>query len=238
MIDHAGFEEAMQRQRERARAASKFTQHFGVDYSGRATEFHGYETLRLEAEVVALYKDGSRVPSINAGDNAVVVLDRTPFYAESGGQVGDRGEITSGNGSFDVADTRKIQAEVFGHHGKMRAGRLSTGDTVTAHVDAANRALAAYNHSATHLMHAALRKVLGEHVTQKGSLVDANRTRFDFAHHAPLTAQQISEVEDLVNREIRENHPVETKRMKYDDAVKAGPMALFGTKKGVEGVCR
>src|SRR4051794_23546529 len=234
MIDHAGFEAAMQRQRERARAASKFSMHSSVDYSGRATEFHGYETLRLEAQVVALYKEGSQAPSINAGDNAVVVLDRTPFYAESGGQVGDRGEITSGNGSFDVADTRKIQAEVFGHHGKMRAGRLSVGDTVTAHVDAANRALAAYNHSATHLMHAALRKVLGEHVTQKGSLVDANRTRFDFSHHAPLTAQQISEVEDMVNREIRENHPVETKRMKYDDAVKAGAMALFGEKYGDE----
>jgi len=234
MIDHAGFEEAMQRQRERARAASKFTQHSGVDYSGRATEFHGYETLRLEAEVVALYKDGSQVPSISAGDHAVVVLDRTPFYAESGGQVGDRGGITSGNGSFDVADTRKIQAEVFGHHGKMTAGRLSVGDAVTAQVNAANRALAAYNHSATHLMHAALRKVLGEHVTQKGSLVDANRTRFDFSHHAPLTAQQISEVEDLVNREIRENHPVETRRMKYDDAIKAGAMALFGEKYGDE----
>ncbi|MFL6580055.1 MAG: alanine--tRNA ligase [Burkholderiales bacterium] len=234
MIDHAGFEEAMQRQRERARAASKFTQHSGVDYSGRATEFHGYETLRLDAEVVALYKDGSQVPSISAGDDAVVVLDRTPFYAESGGQVGDRGEITSGNGSFGVVDTRKIQAEVFGHHGKMTAGRLSVGDAVTAQVNAANRALAAYNHSATHLMHAALRKVLGEHVTQKGSLVDANRTRFDFSHHAPLTAQQISEVEDLVNREIRENHPVETRRMKYDDAIKAGAMALFGEKYGDE----
>ncbi|HXF17544.1 MAG TPA: alanine--tRNA ligase [Burkholderiales bacterium] len=234
MIDHAGFEEAMQRQRERARAASKFTVHSSVDYSGRATEFHGYETLRLEAHVIALYRDGSQVQSVSAGEDAVVVLDRTPFYAESGGQVGDQGEITSGNGGFHVADTRKIQAEVFGHHGKVTAGRLSVGDAVTAQVDATNRALAAYNHSATHLMHAALRKVLGEHVTQKGSLVDANRTRFDFSHHAPLTAQQISEVEDLVNREIRENHPVETRRMKYDDAIKAGAMALFGEKYGDE----
>ena len=234
MIDHAGFEEAMQRQRERARAASKFSAHSSVDYSGRATEFHGYETLRLEAQVVALYKEGSQVSSISAGDAAVVVLDRTPFYAESGGQVGDQGQITSGNGSFEVADTRKIQAEVFGHHGKMTAGRLSVGDAVTAQVDAATRAQAAYNHSATHLMHAALRKVLGDHVTQKGSLVDAKRTRFDFSHHAPMTAQQISEVEDLVNREIRENHPVETRRMKYDDAITAGAMALFGEKYGDE----
>jgi alanyl-tRNA synthetase len=234
MIDHAGFEEAMQRQRERARAASKFAMQSGVEYSGRATEFHGYETLRLEGEIVALYKDGSQVQSVGAGDEAVVVLDRTPFYAESGGQVGDQGEITSGNGSFTVADTQKIQAEVFGHKGKVKAGRLSVGDAVTAQVNAANRALAAYNHSATHLMHAALRKVLGTHVSQKGSLVDANRTRFDFSHNAPMTAEEIRTVENLVNREIRENHVVEARRMKYDDAIKAGAMALFGEKYGDE----
>jgi alanyl-tRNA synthetase len=234
MIDHAGFEEAMQRQRERARAASKFTMQSGVAYSGRATEFHGYETLHLEGNIVALYKDGSQVESVGAGDDAVVVLDRTPFYAESGGQVGDQGEITSGNGSFTVVDTQKIQAEVFGHKGKVTAGRLSVGDAVTAQVSAENRALAAYNHSATHLMHAALRKVLGTHVAQKGSLVDANRTRFDFSHNAPTTAEQIREVEDLVNREIRENHAVEAKRMKYDDAIKNGAMALFGEKYGDE----
>ena len=234
MIDHAGFEEAMQRQRERARAASKFTMQSGVEYSGRPTEFHGYETLRLEGKIVALYKDGSQVQSVEAGHEAVVVLDRTPFYAESGGQVGDRGEITSGNGSFVVADTQKIQAEVFGHKGKVRAGRLSVGDAVTAQVNPANRALAAYNHSATHLMHAALRQVLGTHVAQKGSLVDANRTRFDFSHNAPMTAEEIRTVENLVNREIRENHAVEAKRMKYDDAIKAGAMALFGEKYGDE----
>jgi alanyl-tRNA synthetase len=234
MIDHAGFEEAMQRQRERARAASKFTMQSGVEYSGRATEFYGYETLRLEGKIVALYKDGSQVQSIDAGHDAVVVLDRTPFYAESGGQVGDQGEITSGNGSFTVADTQKIQAEVFGHKGKVKAGRLSVGDAVTAQVNAANRALAASNHSATHLMHAALRKVLGSHVAQKGSLVDANRTRFDFSHNAPMTAEEIRTVENLVNREIRENHAVEAKRMKYDDAIKAGAMALFGEKYGDE----
>ncbi len=234
MIDHAGFEEAMQRQRERARAASKFTIQSGVEYSGRATEFHGYDTLRLDGKIVALYKEGSQVQSVDAGEEAVAVLDRTPFYAESGGQVGDRGEITSGNGSFTVADTQKIQAEVFGHKGKVRAGRLSVGDAVTAQVDAANRALAAYNHSATHLMHAALRKVLGAHVAQKGSLVDANRTRFDFSHNAPMSAEEIRTVEALVNREIRENHAVEARRMKYDDAIKAGAMALFGEKYGDE----
>jgi alanyl-tRNA synthetase len=234
MIDHAGFEEAMQRQRERARAASKFTMHSGVDYSGRATEFHGYDTLRLEGRIVALYREGSQVQSVDAGDDAVIVLDRTPFYAESGGQVGDQGEITSGNGSFTVADTQKIQAEVFGHKGKVRAGRLSVGDAVTAQVNATIRALAAYNHSATHLMHAALRKVLGNHVAQKGSLVDADRTRFDFSHNAPMTAEEIHTVENLVNREIRENHAVEARRMKYDDAIKAGAMALFGEKYGDE----
>ncbi|MEO8009516.1 MAG: alanine--tRNA ligase, partial [Betaproteobacteria bacterium] len=234
MIDHAGFEEAMQRQRERARAASKFTIQSGVEYSGRATEFHGYDTLRLEGKIVALYKEGSQAQSVDAGEEAVVVLDRTPFYAESGGQVGDRGEITSGNGSFAVADTQKIQAEVFGHKGKVRAGRLSVDEAVTAQVDAANRALAAYNHSATHLMHAALRKVLGAHVAQKGSLVDANRTRFDFSHNAPMSAEEIRTVEALVNREIRENHAVQARRMKYDDAIKAGAMALFGEKYGDE----
>jgi alanyl-tRNA synthetase len=234
MIDHAGFEEAMQRQRERARAASKFTLQSGVEYSGRATEFHGYDTLRLEGRIVALYRQGCQVQSADAGDDCIVVLDRTPFYAESGGQVGDQGEITSGNGSFTVADTQKIQAEVFGHKGKVKAGRLSVGDAVTAQVNAANRALAAYNHSATHLMHAALRKVLGAHVSQKGSLVDANRTRFDFSHNAPMTAEEIRTVEHLVNREIRENHAVEAKRMKYDDAIKAGAMALFGEKYGDE----
>ena len=234
MIDHAGFEAAMQRQRERARAASKFTMQSGMEYSGQATEFHGYDTLRIEARVVALYRQGSAVERIDAGEEAVVVLDRTPFYAESGGQVGDQGDISSGNGAFTVSDTQKIQAEVFGHKGVLKAGHFSVGDTVTAQVDPVSRALAAYNHSATHLMHAALRKVLGNHVTQKGSLVDASRTRFDFSHHAPMTPEQIRAVEDLVNREIRGNHAVEARRMKYDEAIKAGAMALFGEKYGDE----
>jgi alanyl-tRNA synthetase len=234
MIDHAGFEEAMEKQRERARAASKFTMQAGMDYSGQATEFHGYDTLRLDGKIVALYKGGAPVQRIEAGDAAVVVLDRTPFYAESGGQVGDQGEIASGNGSFTVDDTQKIQAEVFGHKGVLKAGRLAVGDAVTAQVNPVTRTRAAYNHSATHLMHAALRKVLGLHVMQKGSLVDANRTRFDFSHHAPMTPEQIAEVEALVNREIRSNHAVETRRMKYDEAIKAGAMALFGEKYGDE----
>ncbi len=234
MIDHAGFEAAMEKQRERARAASKFTIQAGMDYSGKATEFHGYDTLRLDGKIVALYKGGSPVRNIEAGEEAVIVLDRTPFYAESGGQVGDQGEITSANGSFTVNDTQKIQAEVFGHKGVLKAGRFVIGDAVAAQVNALTRSRAAYNHSATHLMHAALRNVLGPHVTQKGSLVDANRTRFDFSHHAPMTLEQIAEVEVLVNREIRSNHEVETRRMKYDAAIKAGAMALFGEKYGDE----
>ena len=234
MIDHAGFEAAMEKQRERARAASKFTIQAGMDYSGQATEFHGYDTLRLDGRIVALYKGGTPMQEIEAGDEAVIVLDRTPFYAESGGQIGDRGEINSGNGSFTVNDTQKIQAEVFGHKGVLKAGRFAVGDAVTAQVNPVTRTCTAYNHSATHLMHAALRKVLGPHVTQKGSLVDAKRTRFDFSHHTPMTPAQIGEVEELVNREIRSNHAVETRRMKYDEAIKAGAMALFGEKYGDE----
>jgi alanyl-tRNA synthetase len=233
-VDYAGFEAAMQRQRERARAASKFTVSAGVEYSGRPTEFHGYDTLTLEATVAALYREGTSVGEITAGEAAVVVLDRTPFYAESGGQVGDRGELAGTNGSFTVEDTQKIQAEVFGHKGELKAGRLRVGERVMAAVDCAARARAAWNHSATHLMHAALRKVLGAHVQQKGSLVDAQRTRFDFSHNEPLTDGQLREVEDLVNREIRHNTEISVRVMKYDDAIKAGAMALFGEKYGDE----
>src|SRR5688572_1518416 len=160
-VDHAGFEEAMQRQRERARSASRFAAGQAVEYSGRATEFHGYEHLALEGSVVALYKGGTPTEEILAGEDAVVVLDRTPFYAESGGQVGDRGELVAPGGTFTVEDTQKIQAEVFGHKGKLKTGRLRIGDRVTAHVDTVSRARAAWNHSATHLMHSALRRVLG-----------------------------------------------------------------------------
>ena len=233
-VDYAGFEAAMQRQRERARAASKFSVAAGVEYSGRATEFHGYDTLTLEASVVALYRDGASVEEVGAGETAVVVLDRTPFYAESGGQVGDRGDIAGENGSFSVEDTQKIQTEVFGHKGEVKAGRLRLGERVMAAVDSAARARAAWNHSATHLMHAALRKVLGAHVQQKGSLVDSMRTRFDFSHNEPIGKAQLQQIEDLVNREVRRNAEVAVRVMKYDDAIKAGAMALFGEKYGDE----
>jgi alanyl-tRNA synthetase len=233
-IDYAGFEAAMEKQRSRARAASKFRMEAGVEYSGGPTEFHGYDTLALEGTVSAIYKDGTRVEALAAGDAAVVVLDRTPFYAESGGQVGDRGELAGVNGKFAVDDTQKVQADVFGHEGRLVTGTLKVGDRVMAAVDPVARARAAWNHSATHLMHAALRKVLGPHVQQKGSLVDAEKTRFDFSHHAPMTDDEIRAVEALVNREIRHNHEVAVRQMKYDQAIRAGAMALFGEKYGDE----
>ncbi len=233
-VDFAGFEHAMEQQRERARAASKFTMGKGLAFSGEKTEFVGYDNLEQEGRIVALYRDGNSVGEIDAGDEAVIVLDRTPFYAESGGQAGDTGEIASGHGSFGVKDTQKIQADVFGHMGRLAAGRLAVGDMVNARVDAEARCRAAYNHSATHLMHAALRSVLGSHVVQKGSLVNAERTRFDFAHPQPVTAEEIKRIEDMVNAEIRRNNRVETRLMKHEDAIKAGAMALFGEKYGDE----
>ncbi len=233
-VDLAGFEHAMEQQRERARAASKFTAQGAVEYRGGATEFMGYETLHLDARIVALYREGQEVPVLESGELGVVVLDRTPFYAESGGQVGDRGELATTHGTFAVDDTQKIQAQVFGHQGRVQTGRIQVGDQVDARVDALARQRAAWNHSATHLMHAALRTVLGPHVTQKGSLVDAARTRFDFSHDRPVTEAQLRAVEDLVNQEIRRNHPVEVRIMKYDEAVKKGAMALFGEKYGDE----
>jgi len=233
-VDFAGFEAAMGQQRERARAASKFGTQSAVEYSGRKTEFHGYDTLTLEARIAAIYKEGTAVQAIAAGDNAVIVLDKTPFYAESGGQVGDRGQLIASRGTFHVRDTQKVQAEVFGHHGVLHTGTFAVGDTLEAKVDTAARERAACNHSATHLMHAALRKVLGPHVQQKGSLVDPDRTRFDYSHHAPLTDTQIREIERLVNEEIRRNVSVEARIMKYDDAISAGAMALFGEKYGDE----
>ena len=234
-VDYAGFEAAMERQRERARAASKFQMAAGVEYKGAATEFHGYDTLNLEGTVVALYNgDGVQVQELTADAQGIVVLDRTPFYAESGGQVGDRGELAGVHGTFSVNDTQKIQPEVFGHKGALKAGKLAVGDKVMAAVDTQSRARSAWNHSATHLMHAALRKVLGTHVQQKGSLVDATRTRFDFSHNEPMSEAQIREVEALVNREIRHNSEVSARIMKHDAAIKAGAMALFGEKYGDE----
>jgi len=234
MLDMAGFEAAMEAQRERARAASKFSAAAGLEYAGGRTEFHGYDTLSLKGRVVALYKEGAQVPLLNAGESGVVVLDRTPFYAESGGQVGDRGELVGPAGTFAVADTQKVQAEVFGHHGTQKTGVMREGDEVGAQVDTAMRRRAMWNHSATHLMHAALRKVLGAHVQQKGSLVDANRTRFDFSHNAPMTEAEIREVERQVNDAIRRNLEVSARVMKYDDAIKAGALAFFGDKYGDE----
>jgi alanyl-tRNA synthetase len=225
----------MQRQRERARAAGKFKMDAGVEYSGRATEFRGYDTLALDdAKVVALYREGTSVPAIAAGEAAIVVLDKTPFYAESGGQVGDAGELVAAGGTFTVSDTQKIQSQVFGHHGVLATGRLTVGGKVAARVDAARRARTVRNHSATHLMHKALREVLGPHVQQKGSLVDADKTRFDFSHDAPMTDEQIRRVEAMANAEILRNEATSARIMKFDDAVKGGAMALFGEKYGDE----
>ncbi|MBB1160980.1 alanine--tRNA ligase [Aquariibacter albus] len=232
-VDTAGFEAAMQRQREQARAAGKFKMAQGLAYSGAATTFHGYEQLAREgATVTALYVDGSPVPAAEAGSDVVVVLDHTPFYAESGGQVGDTGELRNAATLVRVDDTLKIQAEVFGHHGRVAEGTLKVGDVLSARVDAARRARTVRNHSATHLMHKALREVLGAHVAQKGSLVTPERTRFDFSHTAPMTAEQIARVEALVNAEILANAATDARVMALEDAQKSGAMMLFGEKYG------
>jgi alanyl-tRNA synthetase len=233
-IDETGFDQAMERQRERARTTSKFVMQEGIAYSGPSTAFHGYESLQHEGQVLAIYKEGSRVEFIEAGDEAVIVLDKTPFYAESGGQVGDSGELLAANGTFAVADTQKIQADVFGHKGLLRSGRLATGDAVLAEVDRIARARTERNHSVTHLMHKALREVLGHHVLQKGSLVDASKTRFDFAHNQPVTDAEIRKVEMLVNAEILANAATEARMMAIEDAKKSGAMMLFGEKYGDE----
>ena len=233
-VDHAGFERAMGSQRERARAASKFSIQDGMDYSGGSTQFHGYESLQHEGQVIAIYKEGNRVDFIEAGDEAVVVLDQTPFYAESGGQVGDCGELLTANGTFNVVDTLKIQAKAFGHKGLIRSGRLVTGDKVLAEVDPVARARVQRNHSVTHLMHKSLREVLGAHVQQKGSLVDADKTRFDFVHNQPMTETEIRKVEVLVNNEILTNTETAANVMTIADAQKTGAMMLFGEKYGEE----
>ena len=234
MLDMAGFEAAMAQQRERARAASRFSVAAGLDYAGIKTEFHGYESLSLEAKVIALYREGAQVQELEAGDAGVVVLDRTPFYAESGGQVGDRGELAGQAGTFAVEDTQKLQAEVYGHHGRQRTGVLRVGDPVSAQVDTVSRHRSMWNHSATHLMHEALRRVLGKHVEQKGSLVDAQRTRFDFSHPKPLTEEEVRKIEALVNAAIQKNYDVTARIMKYDEAIRAGALAFFGDKYGDE----
>ena len=234
-VDAAGFEVAMQKQRDQARAAGKFKVAQGLDYKGKPTQFHGYDTLKHEgAKVTGLYVDGSAVQSVKAGDSAVIVLDHTPFYAESGGQVGDKGELRNETVRFVVEDTFKIQADVFGHQGELLEGELTVGDVLNALVDTQQRSDTMRNHSATHILHKALREVLGDHVQQKGSLVDATKTRFDFTHHAPITSEQIRKIEGIVNQEILENTATSGKVMSLEDAQKTGAMMLFGEKYGAE----
>ena len=217
---------------EQARAAGKFKMATNLEYDGQATNFQGYEQLDTNAKVLALYKDGANVKELNEGDLGVVVLDNTPFYAESGGQIGDPGELKASNGIFAVEDTQKIQAAVFGHHGVLKTGKLSVGETLQARVDKTARANTMRNHSATHLMHKALREVLGAHVQQKGSLVDTEKTRFDFVHNAPMTDAEIAQVEQLVNAEILANAETQARVMDIESAQKTGAMMLFGEKYG------
>ncbi|EDG2426868.1 alanine--tRNA ligase [Salmonella enterica] len=229
-VDEAGFEAAMEEQRRRAREASGF----GADYNAMirvdsASEFKGYDHLELNGKVTALFVDGKAVEAINAGQEAVVVLDQTPFYAESGGQVGDKGELKGAGFTFAVDDTQKY-GQAIGHLGKLSAGALKVGDAVQADVDEARRARIRLNHSATHLMHAALRQVLGTHVAQKGSLVSDKVLRFDFSHNEAMKPSEIRQVEDLVNAQIRRNLPIETNIMDLDAARAKGAMALFGEK--------
>ncbi|MBL0148089.1 MAG: alanine--tRNA ligase [Ideonella sp.] len=232
-VDEAGFNAAMNRQREQARASAKFKMAAGLAYDGTPTTFHGYEHLQCDtAKVTALYVDGTAVPSVKAGDDCVVVLDHTPFYAESGGQAGDSGELRNGAARVLVEDTTKIQADVFGHQGRVVEGELKVGDALVAKVNAEQRAKTVRNHSATHLMHKALREVLGGHVQQKGSLVNAERTRFDFAHNAPVTDEQLRRVEAIVNAEILANAAAAAQVMALEDAQKSGAMMLFGEKYG------
>ena len=230
-LDDAGYEREMQAQRTRARAASQFKSGEALRYEGAATQFVGYDGLSIEgAKVLALYRDGAAVQSLAAGDAGVVVLDKTPFYAEGGGQIGDAGHLSA----FKVADTQKISGGAFGHSGSLEAGTLKVGDVVTATVESSVRRATMRNHSATHLLHAALRQVLGTHVSQKGSLVNTERTRFDFSHGQAVTADEIAEIERLVNAEVLANHEVGAKLMSFDDAVASGAMALFGEKYGAE----
>ena len=229
-LDTAGFEAAMAEQRKKAQAASKFSA-LGKDgiETDAESEFLGYEGTEAECEIVALFNDGRPVETLELGEDGAIVLSSTPFYAESGGQVGDTGTIAAGDHSFTVVDTQK-KARAIVHYGSVQAGEISVGDKVQAHVDAKRRQAIRLNHSATHLMHAALREVLGDHVQQKGSLVDAERLRFDFSHYEPVTAEQLAEIEKIVNDEIRRNVAADTRLMSYDDAVASGAIALFGEK--------
>ncbi len=233
LVDEAGFQVAMDKQKAQARAAGKFKMDKALDYAGAGNTFTGYEHLaESAAKIVALYVDGISVAALNVGQHGVVVLDTTPFYAESGGQAGDEGELVSGSATFAVSDTLKIKADVFGHHGTLTQGTLNVGDHINAQVNTAVRAATVRNHSATHLMHTALREVLGSHVQQKGSLVNAERTRFDFAHNAPVTDAEIRQIEALVNAEILANVAAQARVMDIESAQKTGAMMLFGEKYG------
>ncbi|WP_029524341.1 alanine--tRNA ligase [Polaromonas glacialis] len=231
-VDEAGFTVAMNQQKAQARAAGKFKMDRALDYTGTGNVFTGYEHLEETSKIIAIYADGTSVAALRAGQSGVVVLDSTPFYAESGGQAGDEGELISGSAKFAVSDTLKIKADVYGHHGTQAEGTLAVGDHVSARVNAAVRAATVRNHSATHLMHKALREVLGTHVQQKGSLVNAERTRFDFAHNAPMTDAQIREVEAIVNAEILANIATDASEMDMESAQQSGAMMLFGEKYG------
>jgi alanyl-tRNA synthetase len=233
-VDSAGFEAAMNHQKEQARAAGKFKMTAALEYNGPATVFHGYDSLEFKGKVLALYKDGTPVEALHEGDLGVVVLDATPFYAESGGQVGDRGVLQSTQGIFAVEDTQKIQATVFGHQGVLKTGSLRLGESLNARVDLLARRRIMRNHSATHLMHKALREVLGEHVQQKGSQVDPEKTRFDFVHNQPMSNAEIRRVEALVNAEILENVACQHRVMPIAEAQTLGAMMLFGEKYGDE----
>ncbi len=237
-VDEAGFHAAMEQQKAKARAAGKFKQDKALSYSGAGNAFVGYEQLASPATVLALYKDGTSVSTLASGEMGIVVLDTTPFYAESGGQVGDLGVISGGESSkaprFVVTDTQKIKSDVFGHHGEITSGSLNVGDSVNAQVDLKARAQTVRNHSATHLMHKALREVLGAHVQQKGSEVSAERTRFDFAHNAPVSDAQIREIESRVNAEIMANATTRAQVLPIEAAKATGAMMLFGEKYGDE----
>jgi len=231
-VDEAGFNAAMEAQKAKGRAAGKFKMDRALEYDAHGNAFVGYDHYTFATNIVALYADGTRVDELKEGQAGVVVLDTTPFYAESGGQVGDQGAIFCDHALFMVDDTQKIKADVYGHHGEVKTGSIKVGDLVNAHVDATLRASTMRNHSATHLMHKALREVLGEHVQQKGSLVTPERTRFDFAHNAPVTDEQIHEIEFRVNAEILKNAATEARVMDIESAQKTGAMMLFGEKYG------
>ena len=231
-VDEAGFAAAMERQKAQARAAGKFKMDRALEYTGVGNTFVGYDELQATAKVLALYVDGTSATELKAGQTGVVVLDTTPFYAESGGQVGDQGLLQTAGAQFEVEDTLKIKADVFGHHGVLTQGSLKLGDAVQAQVNTEMRTATVRNHSATHLMHKALREVLGDHVQQKGSLVNAERTRFDFAHNAPITDEQILAIEAKVNQEIWANPATQARVMDIESAQKTGAMMLFGEKYG------